>query len=351
MEVVVAKVPSASSAAAVPSAMPPPPVRFYDTLMFFEELDVLRARLETVYPHVYRIVICEAGQMHCRGQPKPFHLEAAWDSFAPFHDKMVYIKLPAFPERYADFPPHLRAMKAEDAKAATAWMREYMQREPPVRWVQQEEARLAALGYGGGEAYVSVTDCDEILHYDRILERIRRDEPGGILTRRAHITLETYHASVYVHLTRGLSANVFVMPVKDVDPERIATWRFFSPEARNIAIAWRHICMHISYFLRPTRYLTKLEAIVEGYNLDHLGPEKRAKDAFETIATMKQVNPNSIYRIVVEPTPVDLPPRALAALPRLFRMTPDELKALWAQYQALPEDARLAFIRAEEARF
>ncbi len=114
MEAVVAKVPSA-----MPSAVPPPPVRFYDTLMFFEELDVLRARLETVYPHVYRIVICEAGQMHCRGQPKPFHLEAAWDSFAAFHDKMVYIKLPAFPERYADFPPHLRAMKAEDAKAAT----------------------------------------------------------------------------------------------------------------------------------------------------------------------------------------------------------------------------------------
>lgn len=67
-------------------------MKIYDAFTFFNEIDVLKMRLELLYEVVERFYISEADHTHS-GNPKPFHFEENIREFAPWADKIEYIKV------------------------------------------------------------------------------------------------------------------------------------------------------------------------------------------------------------------------------------------------------------------
>lgn len=70
--------------------------RIIDCFTFFNELDLLEIRLETLYEHVDMFVITECRQSHA-GKPKSLYLSDNISRFAKFGDKMVVQVLDKFP--------------------------------------------------------------------------------------------------------------------------------------------------------------------------------------------------------------------------------------------------------------
>lgn len=65
--------------------------KIYVCFPFFNELTVLEAHLEELYPLVDYFVINESCETHS-GLPKPFYLKEHWDRFAKYHDKIIRIE-------------------------------------------------------------------------------------------------------------------------------------------------------------------------------------------------------------------------------------------------------------------
>lgn len=77
----------------------------YDCFNFFNELDLLEIRLNTLNKVVDRFVIVESSRTH-QGKSKPFNLEANWDRFKAFHDRITYLKYDkGFPHFFSRFRP------------------------------------------------------------------------------------------------------------------------------------------------------------------------------------------------------------------------------------------------------
>lgn len=82
--------------------------KVYDLFMVNSELDFLEIRLRTMYDYVDYFVVVESPKTF-QGNPKPLTIRDAWDTFAPYHAKMIYHEL-QFPEGWN--PP--RAWDYED---------------------------------------------------------------------------------------------------------------------------------------------------------------------------------------------------------------------------------------------
>lgn len=110
-----------------------------DAFPFFNELDLLEVRMNELKDVVDKFVILEAGETY-GGSLKPYHLSAAWDRFAPFHHKMIYIRLMRLEP------------KCEDR--TTGRRRERMQRDAMMPHIQR--------ACSSREDVVSFGDLDEI---------------------------------------------------------------------------------------------------------------------------------------------------------------------------------------------
>ena len=66
-------------------------VKVYDCFIFFNELDLLELRLETLDPYVDHFVISECDSTFS-GEDKPFYFEENKEKFSKFLDKIIYIK-------------------------------------------------------------------------------------------------------------------------------------------------------------------------------------------------------------------------------------------------------------------
>jgi len=111
-------------------------IRVYDCVSFFNELDLLELRLQVLAAVVDRFIIVEADRTHTN-RPKPFYFEENRARFAPFLDRITYIKLTA-----ADFPPF----------SGNAWVYENIQRNAASR----------GLADCRPDDLLIVTDLDEI---------------------------------------------------------------------------------------------------------------------------------------------------------------------------------------------
>ena len=72
--------------------------KIYDCFNFFNELDILELRLNTLYDHVDFFVIVESDVTHS-GEPKKFFYEEHRERFSKFADKILNYKIliPVFP--------------------------------------------------------------------------------------------------------------------------------------------------------------------------------------------------------------------------------------------------------------
>jgi beta-1,4-mannosyl-glycoprotein beta-1,4-N-acetylglucosaminyltransferase len=72
-------------------------VKVYDCFTFFNELDILKIRLEELYPVVDYFVIVEANKTHS-GKDKEFILEKNKWKYKKYWNKILYIKVKDMPE-------------------------------------------------------------------------------------------------------------------------------------------------------------------------------------------------------------------------------------------------------------
>ena len=69
--------------------------KIYDCFMFFQELDLLKIRLEYLFPYVDKFIIVESSQTHA-GNKKKFIFEKNIKSFEKYLKKIIYYKLDEF---------------------------------------------------------------------------------------------------------------------------------------------------------------------------------------------------------------------------------------------------------------
>ena len=77
--------------------------KIYDCFNFFNELDILELRLNTLYDCVDYFVIAEADVTHS-GEPKKFFYEENKERFSKFADKIINYKILDTPTNFLTFP-------------------------------------------------------------------------------------------------------------------------------------------------------------------------------------------------------------------------------------------------------
>ena len=119
--------------------------RIYDCFLFFNELDLLRLRLDEMESSVYRFVICEATRTF-KGQPKPLIFQENKTDFVRYQDRIIHLVVDDLPD-------------------GSAWDREYFQRNALRRGLQGIDDNDIVL----------VSDVDEIVGLPA-LERLRSED-------------------------------------------------------------------------------------------------------------------------------------------------------------------------------
>lgn len=113
----------------------------YDCFPFFNELDILEIRLNTLYETVDYFVITEANKTHT-GSEKEYIFEQNKERFSKFLDKIIYIKV--------DDLPDLESSKT--SSDGNKWLYENYQRDAIMRGLENCKP----------DDIVIISDCDEI---------------------------------------------------------------------------------------------------------------------------------------------------------------------------------------------
>jgi len=108
--------------------------RIFDCFSFFNELEVLEIRLNTMAAHVDYVVLAESNRTH-QNAPKELHYENNKMRFAQFHDKIIHVIVDDMPD------------------AANAKSREHHQRRAINRGLTQAQPNDVVI----------ISDVDEIL--------------------------------------------------------------------------------------------------------------------------------------------------------------------------------------------
>ena len=95
-------------------------MKIIDCFMFYNELDMLKIRLEELYDVVDAFVLVEATKTHSMGKPKPLYYAENKHLFEKYNDKIVHVAT-NFTENYA-FAKHIKNVTEH-------WFREIYQRE------------------------------------------------------------------------------------------------------------------------------------------------------------------------------------------------------------------------------
>ena len=77
--------------------------KIYDCFNFFNELDILELRLNTLYDHVDFFVIVESDVTHS-GESKKFFYEENIERFSKFSDKILNYKILNTPSDFINLP-------------------------------------------------------------------------------------------------------------------------------------------------------------------------------------------------------------------------------------------------------
>ena len=125
-----------------------------DSFTFFNEYDMLEARLEYYYNFVDKFVICECDYTHA-GNYKGFNFEKEQKRYEKYLDKIQYLKLTIDPSQYDFTKP-----KSTDYSAGN--------------WVLEKQQRNYLLnGLTNPEDFVMISDVDEVCTIQSITDAIK----------------------------------------------------------------------------------------------------------------------------------------------------------------------------------
>lgn len=124
-----------------------------DAFTFFNEYEMLYARLKYLYKHVDYFVISECDHTHA-GNFKGFNLPKSWYQFREFQDKIIYLPMSIDPTKYDFTKP-----KSTDYSAGN-WKLEKEQRNYITK----------ALKLFRPDDFVMISDVDEVCTHQSIKE-------------------------------------------------------------------------------------------------------------------------------------------------------------------------------------
>lgn len=153
----------------------------YDCFPFFNELDILEIRLNTLYDTVDYFVITEADRTHT-GKEKEYVFEKHKDRFSRFLDKIIYIKVD-------DFPSLEQSTASSDGNK---WLYENYQRDAIMRGLKDCKP----------DDIIITSDCDEIPNPD-VIKKYKR----GICTMMQLRFAFSYN-SLYITIPFGKGAKI-----------------------------------------------------------------------------------------------------------------------------------------------
>ena len=164
----------------------------YDCFSFFNELDLLEIRLNTLANVVNKFILVEAPITHT-GNPKPLYFAENKARFANFEDRIIHIVVDDFPE-----------MSNETSIREKAWMRENWQRNAIVKGLPKNI---------NNDDILLISDLDEIPSPEHVLCAAKN--PTGI----TRLNMKAY--CFFINL-RNIS-----YPIWD-NGTKILTWKTFN---------------------------------------------------------------------------------------------------------------------------
>ena len=181
----------------------------YDCFSFFNELDVLEIRLNTLNDVVDKFVLVEASFTHT-GHNKDFFFEANKSRFSEFLDKIVHIKLDEMPSQ-----------PSCGTKCERRWFLENYQRNQISRGLCDASA----------DDIIMISDCDEIPEPSIVatlpkLSGISRFKPRAY---NFYLNLRNCTAPFFEHGTTAISYATFLRP----DIYRVFPYQEFVPKCYN----------------------------------------------------------------------------------------------------------------------
>ena len=219
--------------------------------MYFNEFDMLKARLASCAKYVKCMIVCEAGETH-RGAKKAFNLEPRLAELSEYKN-LMYVKVPEFP---AVFPQEMDFVTAFRAPSTfESWKREAYQRFVLSTVVEN----LLTSGQLAGSEYVFHSDLDEIPNYPVILSHLNSNTLN-IQTTTRNFCMSTRVFNVHLVQPNYTPNYPFLCPVKEFTPLNIIQRRFYSPEVPSISNA----VIHLTYMIAPHHLHFKISAIAEG---------------------------------------------------------------------------------------
>ena len=126
--------------------------RIYDCFAFFNELDVLRIRIEELKDVVDKFILVEATKTFS-GNPKPLYYQEFIHEFAEYQDKIIHYVVDDMPEIDYSLPVHLQA-----------WPLDVHQKNCISRVLNSLDCK--------DEDIILVNDCDEIPRKEKLTEAI-----------------------------------------------------------------------------------------------------------------------------------------------------------------------------------
>lgn len=150
--------------------------KIYDGFLFFNELDLLEIRLNTLDHIVDKFILVESSVTHS-GLPKPFYFEENKERFSKFLDKIIHIKVTNTPNDFVNAPTeftddyegqvfkniweHIKVNNAFDRSTQPNYGRDFY----------QKECIKLGMGKCKDNDIIICSDLDEILNPE-ILERL-----------------------------------------------------------------------------------------------------------------------------------------------------------------------------------
>lgn len=197
--------------------------KIYDCFPFFNEVELLKIRMTTLYDHVDHFVIVESVETH-QGDAKPLYFEENKELFAPFADKIIHITL------------------QERLKTDNPWVRENYQRNQIVR----------GLIHCKDSDIILISDLDEIVD-PKCLRNIRYHLMRG---KRAFVgttqRMYIYYLNHFDSLWHGTVATTY-KALKERSPQ-------YFRDHRNKGLRLPHSGWHFTYIGGLEKVIQKLEA-------------------------------------------------------------------------------------------
>lgn len=220
----------------------------YDCFCFFNELELLEIRLNTLNDVVDYFVICESSVTHT-GKAKPFHYEENKHKFADFHHKIIHVKVEDTPNDFINLPdsddPIYGFIVAQDGRRFNRATEIHYGRD----FFQKEACRRGLVNCKDDDVII-FSDCDEIPNPE-----ILKDLNATVLNAIGILVLKQPMYYYYVDWLRD----------SHWMGSRIATYRLVKGNSLNELRAYNQGYVpnggwHFSYLGGPDRVRQKLEA-------------------------------------------------------------------------------------------